>query len=127
MKVKNQEVNGWQDFIELCIASWLIISPFALGFFEVIQASLTALLIGSVAVMMAVLGMATRRQGDEWANMGAGVFLLASPWLFGYADMVVATVNAIACGALLILFAWLAMMEERQEMQMQHESSRSRS
>jgi len=118
-KAKRSEVIGWQDFVELCIASWLVISPFALGFFEFAPASVTAMLIGSVAIMFSLLGMATQRTGDEWGNLGAAILLIASPWLFSYSHIVLATMNAVVCGAGLILFAWLAMMADKAEMKLQ--------
>ena len=116
MKIGNQRVVGWQDFLELCVASWLFISPFVLGFLENKPAAITAMLLGGVAIMFSVLGLATQEMGDEWGNELASVVLIVSPWAFGYATVVVATINAVACGVVMGYLAMLALREEKLEL-----------
>ena len=116
MKIRGQTVTGWQDFLELGVASWLFISPFVLGFIAETSASLSAMLLSSVAILFSILGLSTRRLGDEWGNEMVAIGLIASPWLFGYAHVEIAVLNAVSCGILLAFLAALAMMEERAEM-----------
>lgn len=121
MKIGKQKIVGWQDFLELCVASWLFISPFVLGFLDNKAAAITAMLIAGVAMMFSILGMATQRLGDEWGNEMASVLLIISPWAFDYSESAIATINAISCGIVMGFLAYLAMMEERTEMRKQEQ------
>jgi hypothetical protein len=116
MKIGKQKVVGWQDFLELCVASWVFISPFVLGYLDNQTATITAMMLGGVAIMFSILGMSTQKIGDEWGNELASLCLIASPWAFGYSEVTFATMNAVACGILMGFLAILAMMEERAEM-----------
>ena len=115
MIIRGQKISGWQDFVELLFSIWLFASPFVLGFWSNTSASLTAMLVASVVMLMSMLGISTQRIGDEWGNIGAAVVLIASPWLFGYAAIMSALLNAVVCGGVLIVFAVLAILEERAE------------
>lgn len=113
--MKLSKINGWQDFLELGVATWIIASPFALGFFSQVNASLTLILIGCVCFLIALLGLATENPVDEWINLCLGVLICATPWLFGYTELVVATTNAVICGGVMITLTILAMTHEYHE------------
>jgi hypothetical protein len=108
MKV-NTRIHGWQDAVEILIIAWLFISPFALGFFGTIEASLTAVSIAAISSLFVQLGIATENPANEWVNLFLAFVLIASPWLFGYSALAVASWNAVATGLMLGLFAILAM------------------
>lgn len=116
MKTKST-INGWQDFIELCIASWVFISPFALGFFSNVNASLSCMFIGGLVICMSIFGIAKEAPGLEWASLCLAVLLIASPWLFSYAHISAAVFSAVVSGVLIIVFATLAMMHEYSDAQ----------
>ncbi len=44
-------ITGWQDMIEWIIAVWIVFSPYALGFFGTAAAGLTAVMLGSLAIV----------------------------------------------------------------------------
>ena len=109
------QLNGWQDFCELTLASWIIVSPFVLGYFDVVNASLSIILIGVAVMLFATLGLATENPMDEWVNFCLGAGLIASPWLFGFSTLFVATVNTVVCGGILVSLTILAMTHEYHE------------
>lgn len=115
MKVHLKKIDGWQDFLELTLASWLFISPFVLGFFYNTVATLSAMFVGSVIILFSLLGMAKHQPLDEWANLLACVALIASPWFMAYTEIAAATVNAVACGVVLGVIAIGTMMNEYKE------------
>lgn len=114
MKV-NTTVHGWQDFVELCIASWVFVSPFMLGFFDNIAASLSCMFLGGLVISTSIFGMARERPALEWATVCLAVLLIASPWAFAYAQIATAMTNAVISGGLLIVFSILAMTQEYRE------------
>ena len=105
-------INGWKDSIELVIGLWLLLSPLVLGFFSSPIASVTTIIIATVVFFVSQLGIANQQPWEEWTNLIAAVVLIVSPWLFGYAEIVYATWNAIVCGGLLVLLTVLQMTEE---------------
>ena len=46
-------------------------------------------------------------QWEDWAGVALGAWLLASPWLFGYADQSAAMMNALVMGTILVLEEFL--------------------
>jgi hypothetical protein len=104
----------WQDLVEMLIGAWLIVSPFALGFVSLGDAPAgTAILIGSLVVGIAVVGISMPEYWEEWTQLGLGAALLVSPWVLGYSAAMIATGNAVISGALLMIFAILALLRER--------------
>ena len=105
-------VPGWKNSIELVVGLWLLLSPLALGFFSNPVASIVTILVATVVFFVSQLGIANQQPWEEWVNLIAAVFLISSPWLFGYASIATATWNSILCGGLLVLLTVLQMVEE---------------
>ena len=42
-------------------------------------------------------------QWEDWVGIGLGVWLLASPWMFGFTGESAATMNALIMGTILVL------------------------
>ncbi len=61
--------HGWQDFIELTLASWLVVSPFFLGFFYNVNATLSCMFIGCMIITLSILGMALETPWEEWTTI----------------------------------------------------------
>jgi SPW repeat-containing protein len=40
---------------------------------------------------------------EDWVGVGLGMWLLASPWAFGFSDQEAATMNALVMGTILVL------------------------
>jgi len=114
MTIKNT-VHGWHGFVELCIASWLFVSPFVLGFFENTGASLSCMLIGGLIISTSLLSMSRETPRVEWATLFVSIILLASPWLLFYSHLLIAVFNVSICGVMLIIFSSLAMIKEYRE------------
>jgi hypothetical protein len=115
MKIQMKKIEGWQDFLELGLASWLLISPFVLGFFSNPVATLACMFAGCVVVLFSLLGMATHKPWDEWVNLFTALALITTPWLLGFTMATVAATNAIASGLILAGLAIYTMMSEYRE------------
>ena len=86
--------TAWKDVVELITAIYLLLSPFILGFFHVVSASITFLLIGTAVLVISQLGIAKQQPWEEWTNLVLAILLAASPWLFGYYPVTIATASA---------------------------------
>lgn len=47
---------------------------------------------------------------EEWAGIGLGLWLLASPWVLGFSHHTAATLNALLIGTILVLGDFLALI-----------------
>ena len=110
-------IHGWQDFVELCIASWVFVSPFFLGFFDNVAASLSCMLLGGLVISTSIFGMARETPGLEWATVCIAVLLIGSPWAFAYAQITSAVFSVVISGGLILAFSILAMTQEYREME----------
>ena len=114
MKVTTK-YNGWQDFLELCLASWVFVSPFVLGFFDNVSASLSCMFIGGLIISTSIFGMARETPGLEWATLCLSICLMVTPWLFSYAHISIAVLSVLISGGALVVFSILAMVHEYRE------------
>ena len=120
MTPQKTTVDGWQDSVEILIALWLFMSPFVLGFTGNSAATVSVLLIASFTLLIAQLGLAEQKPWEEWTNIILALLLIASPWLFGYAFEIVAMLNSVVSGVLIIVFAALSIRHEYSEMRLHH-------
>jgi len=115
METRNK-LHGWQDFMELGVASWLVASPFILGFFSNVSASLSCMFIGCLVITLSIIGMALETPWEEWTTICLAVALMATPWVFGFTEVGIAVLNVFISGGLLIVFSTLAIKHEYHEL-----------
>lgn len=104
--------QGWEDMLEMLLALWMIAAPFILGFISEGAASASSIFIGSVIFLVSQLGLSRQEPWEEWVNLILAAFLLVSPWLFGYAEITIATINAVASSLCVAVFALISMLHE---------------
>lgn len=112
--------RNWHDFLEFLLGAWIIVSPFALGFISLGNPAGTAILIGALVIGFMVVGVSMPSYWEEWVSFVLGTALLVSPWVFGYGEAVIATTNAVICGALLMGLAVIGLIRERSFHQRPH-------
>lgn len=104
------ENRHWQDIVTGIVGLWLIVYPFL---FSAAGASSTAafavnfLACGVIALLLAISALAAFRQWEEWIGVVLGLWLIASPWLMGFAAADAARWNALIAGVIITaLAAW---------------------
>lgn len=55
------QVFAWQEWVNIVLGAWLIVSPWALGFNALQAAMVNALIVGAVVVVLAIWVLATDR------------------------------------------------------------------
>ncbi|GGM95528.1 hypothetical protein GCM10007092_06270 [Thermus composti] len=93
-------MTRWQDWANLVLGVWLILSPWLLGYSGTPAALWNAVLIGIVVGFMALLHLRGGPMWEEWLNVLLGVWLILSPWILGFSGMANATWNAVIVGLL---------------------------
>lgn len=103
--------NKWQDWVNLVLAVWLFISPWALSFYPGGAAALpaaawTAWVLAIVIGVFSVAALVKARPWEEWVNIVAAALLFISPWVLGYYGGAPAAMwNALIVGAVVFILA----------------------
>ena len=96
----------WEDWLGVALGLWLVVSPWSLGYAESsAAATMNALFLGSTLIFLEQLNLDVHDDLEEWLDMLAGLWLIASPFALGFAPLGAAAINAVAVGALTILLA----------------------
>ncbi len=93
-------MKRWQDWANLVLGVWLILSPWLLGFSGTPAATWNAVVVGVVVALMALLHLRGGPMWEEWLNVLLGVWLILSPWLLGFSGVGNAMWNALIVGVL---------------------------
>jgi len=102
----------WQDWVNVLIGVWVVLSPWALGFTEHETAAPVAWVIGAAVVVFAGIGAYLHQAWEEALNIVLGICLLGSPWALGFSDQSSITASAVISGLLVVAFGVLAMLRE---------------
>jgi hypothetical protein len=106
-------MKRWQDWVNLALGAWMIISPWVLGFADPNSAAaVSAWVLGAGIVIFAGMAASMRKAWEEGINILLGVALLASPWGFEFAAQSTPTSNAVIVGVLVAALALWAMVSE---------------
>lgn len=105
-----QPWHRWQDWVNLILGIWLVISPWAMNTaMGATGADWNLWIIGIVVVMMSLLSLATPTAAwPEWVSMIAGIWLFISPWAIHTFNSSVQWNDWIAGIVLFILSLWTA-------------------
>lgn len=100
----------WEDWAGIAVGAWMLASPWVLGYSDHAGASMNALLVGTALVITELLNLDRHEALEEWLDIIAGLWLLVSPFVVGFAAATAAAVNAAAVGALAIVLAVWALL-----------------
>lgn len=99
----------WEDWAGIAVGAWMLASPWVLGYTDHSAATLNALFLATVLIIVELLNLDQHQPAEEWIDIAAGLWLLASPFVLSFASVTVAALNAVAVGALTVLLAALAL------------------
>ena len=99
----------WEDWVGIALGVWLLASPWVVGFSDHSAATMNALIMGTILVLEEMLELEVHESAEEWIDLVAGLWLVASPMVLGFASLTAATVNTVLVGLLTVLFAAWAM------------------
>jgi putative effector of murein hydrolase LrgA (UPF0299 family) len=107
------EMKRWQDWVNLLLGLWILISPVQLGFAPgQAEATWNAWVIGMGIITVFVVSGSVHAKTvwQEVANLILGLWLMVSPWLLGFATHMTARNNAVAVGFSVAALALWAMV-----------------
>lgn len=108
-----KQLKHWQDPANAALGTWLVLSPWVIGFSGETTAMATAIIIGA-GLVAASLGMVfVPREWEEWTEALLGLALVVSPWAAGYSAIQSATTNAFLTGFVIFgLALWVLLTDK---------------
>ncbi len=108
-----KQPKHWQDPANAALGTWLVLSPWVLGFSGETTAMASVIIIGA-ALVAASLGMVfVPRAWEEWTEAILGLALIVSPWVAGYGSQQAATASAFLSGFVIFgLSLWVLMIDK---------------
>ncbi len=104
------------DVANLILAGLLFFSPWLFGLSTGAQWQ-TASVLGLIMAVLSIAAIAAFAVWEEWLNLGAGLGLVAAPWLLGFQGSDAMTID-VAIGAIVATLAalevWLTRVRQPQ-------------
>lgn len=101
----------WPDWANLIVGAWLFVSVWVLGFADLPFAMWNALVFGAALVVFSIAALMQWQAWEEWIDLGAGAWLVLSPWVLGFAQLSgggpahAATLSTLLSGLAVVVFA----------------------
>lgn len=99
------KLKHWQDPVSLILGLWLLASPWMLQFSGETAPMWNAVAVGVLVAAIALYALFRVMAWQEWANATLGIWLVASPWILGFAGLAAAMWNAVIVGAVIAVLA----------------------
>lgn len=94
-----------QDWINLLLAVALFLSPWVVGFATEQYATWNAWACGVLVAAVAIGALGAFKEWEEWVNLLLGIWLVAAPWVLGFAAVIPARGAHITFGLLIAAVA----------------------
>ena len=108
-----KQVRHWQDPVNALLGTWLILSPWAIGFADDRIVTANFVLVGVLLVAAAIGAIIVPKAWEEWLEVALGAWLIASPWVLGFAGALMPMQNALFSGLLVVILAlWVLGSDE---------------
>lgn len=84
MKSQRPKFTHGADALKLAAAAWLFVSPWILNYSQVRLPVWNGCAVAIIVAVFSAAAMLRFTEWEEWVNVVAGFWLIASPWLLGY-------------------------------------------
>jgi SPW repeat len=103
----------WQNWLIALLGLWVIVSPWAVPYFYPAEVATgmvmwNHIVVGLALAVMGVAALAAYQMWEEWVDVILGAWLVASPWILGFAGMTALMWNAVIMGAVVVVLSgWI--------------------
>jgi hypothetical protein len=104
-----------QDWANLVLAALLFLSPWVLGFATEQYAAWNAWISAVVIAALAIGALSAFQEWEEWLNLIAGIWVVAAPWVLGFAAITLAMWTHVVLGLLVAAVAAWEIWEVRHQ------------
>jgi hypothetical protein len=105
--------RSWEDWGSMALGALILFSPIVAQTIDMPYVTLNAMLVGSLVILLGWQELVLLEAWEEYLELALGVWLLASPWLFGYSDLVLPTFAHAVLGGLIAVLAALELWQDQ--------------
>jgi hypothetical protein len=102
----------WEDWIGMLLGVAIGLSPWFVGYQDDPVVMLNATAVGLVVLTLACFELVTLHRSEEVAGIACGLWLIASPFVFGYADGGALMALHVVLGAAVVLLEALELWQD---------------
>jgi hypothetical protein len=113
--IKKFAHREWQDWVSVVLGVLLLVSPFMVEERVAADVTLNAVLLGLVVTVLSQFEIFGPAIWEEVVNAACGVWLIASPFVFGYAQGGALRVWHLVLGVLIALLAAIEIWQDRRK------------
>jgi len=111
MATRRPKFTHGQDAGKVILALWLFVSPWMLSYTQMRLPVLNGDAVGVIVAAFSIAAMLKFTKWEEWINIVAGFWLIASPWILDYTSLIgntatlPATANHLAVGLAIVMLS----------------------
>jgi hypothetical protein len=75
----------WEDWIGIIVGALIVISPWMVNAFDSQFVVMNTVIVGVLVLSLAGMEIVVLQTSEEWLELACGLWLTASPFIFGYA------------------------------------------
>ncbi len=108
MATKVAKQVGWASGLDAFAGLWLLVSPFVIAYPAGTLATYRNVVLGALVMALAAV-RATNPVPQAWIGWLAsliGLFIMASPWMFGFATAARPMWNDLITGGAIVAISW---------------------
>lgn len=111
----------WQDWASFALGLWLAMSPWLLDYSHHEAATANAAIVGLMLALGSHFEVSFDDLSMEWLNLVAGLWLVAAPFVLGFAALSEVTANSIAVGSFVTVLAASALSLDKELEKWRHD------
>ena len=102
----------WEELIGIVIGALIVISPWLANAFDSQLVVMNAVIVGLIVLSLAGIEIVVLRASEEWLELACGLWLTASPFVFGYASSGELRYWHFVLGALVVRLAVMELWQD---------------
>jgi hypothetical protein len=102
----------WEDYAGIVLGVLIGLSPWLAGQHDHPTVNLNAAAVGILVIALAAFELVDLHRSEEFGEVALGLWLIASPFIFGYADAGTLMYWHFVLGALVVLLAALELWQD---------------
>jgi hypothetical protein len=107
----------WEDWCSMGLGVVILLSPAIAQIVDLSFSTLNAVLVGIVVIFLGWQELIILETWEEWCEFIVGLWLVVSPWVFGYNHLGLPTAMHVALGVLVSVLAVFEIWQDWPETQ----------
>ncbi|MGH8670113.1 MAG: SPW repeat protein [Burkholderiales bacterium] len=106
----------WQEWASFALGLWLAVSPWVMDYAAHDAATANAIFLGLALALGSHFQAALDECPGDWLSLAAGVWLIAAPFVLGFAADAVPTATSVSVGTFVAALAGSSLSLVRQDL-----------